>query len=151
MNERTFSLKTVILVKITMVFGIWTEDRPQFWNLGPDDLQDLAQVWLRMLKIANNSSYRHKIELSLRFSGKNTYFKQLFKHFYSYSMWFYLRKNIFYDGTKKILCKKFLGLFVHVQRWVVQKTLLEKPELFWRRYTQIPVRKIFPLSNNISL
>jgi len=34
-----------------------------------------------MLKIAKNSSYRHKIELSLRFSGKNTYFKHLFRHF----------------------------------------------------------------------
>jgi len=31
-------------------------------------------------------------------------------------------KNTFFEGTKKNFCaKKFLGLFVHVQRWLVQK------------------------------
>jgi len=34
----------------------------------------------------------------------------------------YMPKNTFFEGTKKIFCaKKFLGLFVHVQRWLVQK------------------------------
>jgi len=31
-------------------------------------------------------------------------------------------KNTFFEGTKKFFCTKFfLGLFVHVQRWLVQK------------------------------
>jgi len=31
-------------------------------------------------------------------------------------------KNTFFENTKKIFCAKiFLGLFVHVQRWLVQK------------------------------
>jgi len=68
-----------------------------------------------MLNIAKNSSYRHKIELSLRFSGKNTYFKQLFRHFLFLFYVILHAKNTFYDGTKKNF---------------VQKTLLQKPELF---------------------
>jgi len=74
-----------------------------------------------MLKIEKNSSYRHKINRSLRFSGKNTYFKQLFRHFYSYSMVFYMRKTFFMMGSEKFFVQIFLGLFVNVQRWVVQK------------------------------
>jgi len=76
---------------------------------------------LRILKIAKNSNYRHKIELSLRFSGKNTYFKQLFTHFLFLFYVILHAKKHFLWRYKKILCKKFLGLFVHVQRWVVQK------------------------------
>jgi len=38
---------------------------------------------------------------------------------------FYMPKNTFFEGTKKFFCaKKFLGLFVHVQRWLVQKKTL---------------------------
>jgi len=35
---------------------------------------------------------------------------------------FYVLKKNLFEGTKKIFCaKNFLGLFVHVQRWLVQK------------------------------
>jgi len=41
----------------------------------------------------------------------NRYFKE-----------FHMPKNTIFEGTKKFsLQKKFLGLFVHVQRWLVQK------------------------------
>jgi len=55
-----------------------------------------------------------------------------------------MRKNTFYDGTKKILCKNLLGLFVHVQRWVVQKNTARKARIILT-YTQIRVEKIFPI------
>jgi len=44
-------------------------------------LAKLFQFSVANVKNRKNSSYRHKIELSLRFSGKNTYFRQLFRHF----------------------------------------------------------------------
>jgi len=55
-----------------------------------------------------------------------------------------MRKNTFYDGTKKNLCKKILGLFVHVQRWVVQKNTAWKARIILT-YTQIRVGKIIPI------
>jgi len=34
---------------------------------------------------------------------------------------FYEPKNTFFEGTKKFSVQIFLGLFVHVQRWLMQK------------------------------
>jgi len=61
-----------------------------------------------MVKIAKNSSYRHKIELSLRFSGKNTYFKQLFRHFlFLFYVIFHAKKTLFMTVQKNFVQKKF--------------------------------------------
>jgi len=75
-----------------------------------------------MFKIAEILSSTYKIEHFSRFLGQNTYFKHVFGHFKPILYGVYMQKNTFFEGTKKIFCaKKFLGLFVHVQRWLVQK------------------------------
>jgi len=81
-----------------------------------------------MLKIAKNSSYRHNIDL--RFSGKNTYFKQLFRHFLFLFYVILHAKNTFYDGIKKFCAKNFGTLCTCTKVGCVKETLLEKPELF---------------------
>jgi len=85
-----------------------------------------------MLKIAKNSSYRHKIELSLRFSGKNTYFKQLFRHFLFlfYICDFTCEKTLFMAVQKKFCAKIFWDSLYMYKGVLCKKTLLEKPELF---------------------
>jgi len=68
------------------------------------------------------------------FKEKNRYFSCIFivktekfsrrfaVHLFIYILFKFSVQKSFFEGTKKFFCaKSFLGLFVHVQRWLVQQ------------------------------